>query len=168
MEYVIRPIEVKDAPGINLLRRMPGTFENILGIPSERMKRNEDYLKNLDPNVHQFVAVAEVDGEEIVVGTAGLMVASNHRLRHSASIGMMVHQAYQGMGIGNALMATLLDIADNWLMLVRVELDVFTDNTPAISLYKKHGFVIEGTRKAAAIRNGAYVDDYIMARIRGV
>lgn len=33
-------------------------------------------------------------------------------------------------------MKTLLDLADNWLMLVRVELCVFSDNTRAIHLYE--------------------------------
>jgi len=44
MEFYIRPIKVEDAHGINELRRMEGVFENILGIPSERVKRNEDYI----------------------------------------------------------------------------------------------------------------------------
>jgi putative acetyltransferase len=33
-------------------------------------------------------------------------------------------------------MQTVLDLADNWLMLVRVELEVFTDNVKAIHLYE--------------------------------
>jgi putative acetyltransferase len=79
---------------------------------------------------------------------------------------MMVHKDYQGMGVGTKLLQALLDISDNWLMLVRVELSVFVDNEKAISLYKKFGFVVEGTKVKAGIRNGAYVDEYIMARVR--
>jgi len=80
----------------------------------------------------------------------------------------MVHKAYQGMGIGKKLMETLLDMADNWLMLVRVELTVYTDNEKAIGLYQKMGFVSEGVKRKAAIRSGQYADEYIMARIRNV
>ena len=36
MNYTIRPMELGDAPGFNILRRMPGVFENTLGLPSER------------------------------------------------------------------------------------------------------------------------------------
>jgi putative acetyltransferase len=61
-------------------------------------------------------------------------------------------------------MEAILDIADNWLKLKRVELCVFTDNQSAISLYKKMGFVVEGTKKFAAIRDGSYIDEYLMAR----
>jgi L-phenylalanine/L-methionine N-acetyltransferase len=50
----------------------------------------------------------------------------------------------------------------------RLELAVYVDNAPAIALYKKFGFAVEGTRRAAAFRDGAFVDDYVMARLRGV
>lgn len=49
-------------------------------------------------------------------------------------------------------------------MLVRLELGVFIDNERAINLYKSLGFVIEGTKKHAIIRNGKYEDEHIMAR----
>lgn len=68
------------------------------------------------------------------------------------------------MGIGKKLLEEILDIADNWLMLVRVELGVYTDNEKAIGLYKSLGFEKEGIKKYSAIRNGKYVDEYMMAR----
>jgi len=34
-----------------------------------------------------------------------------------------------------------------------------------LHLYRKYGFVIEGTARAYAFRNGRYVDAYAMARI---
>ena len=59
MNSIIRPVEMKDARGINELRRMPGVFENTLGMPSERVKRSEDFIANLDRNSHLFVAVVK-------------------------------------------------------------------------------------------------------------
>jgi putative acetyltransferase len=38
----------------------------------------------------------------------------------------------------------------------------------AIKLYKSFEFEIEGTRKYAAIRNGQYADEYIMARYKNI
>lgn len=167
MEFYIRPICVGDGKGVNELRRMPGVFENILGIPSERIKRNEDYIISMDNNVHQFVAVVkETSGEEKIIGTAGLDIYPNPRMRHSGSIGIMVHKDFQNKGVGTKLMEAIVDIADNWLMLVRVELSVFADNEKAIHLYKKFNFEVEGLKKKAGIRNGEYVDEIIMGRIR--
>lgn len=166
MEFLIRPVDIGDGRGINALRRMPGVFENILGIPSERVKRNEDFVVNMDVNQHQFVAVTKNEnGEEQIIGCAGLTVNANHRMRHSGSIGIMIHKDYQNMNVGTSLMEALLDVADNWLMLIRVELTVFEDNKRAIHLYEKLGFEKEGLKRLAAIRNGKYENEYLMARI---
>jgi putative acetyltransferase len=168
MEVQIRPVQLKDAQAINEIRRMSGVAENLLAVPSERIKRSEEFISNLDANSHQFVAtVFGEDGNEKVIGSAGLQVHAGPRLRHSAGIGIMVHKEYQGNGAGQKLMEALLDMADNWLMLVRVELTVYTDNERAIRLYKKMGFESEGIKRRAAIRNGQYADEYMMARIRG-
>jgi putative acetyltransferase len=167
MNFFIRPIDIGDGKGINKLRRMPGVFENILGIPSERVKRNEDFIINMDSNHHQFVAVTkDKSGEDSIIGTAGLVVNANHRTRHSGGIGIMIHKDYQNMGVGTALMQAIIDIADNWLMLIRVELSVFEDNERAIHLYEKFGFEKEGLKRFAGIRKGKYENEYLMARIK--
>ncbi|MFL0269355.1 GNAT family N-acetyltransferase [Candidatus Clostridium radicumherbarum] len=166
MDFLIRPIDIGDGKGINDLRRMPGVFENILGIPSERVKRNEEFIINMDGNQYQFVATTKTEsGEDTIIGSVGLTVNANPRLRHSGSIGIMVHKDYQNMGVGIALMQAIMDIADNWLMLIRVELSVFEDNVKAIHLYEKFGFQKEGLKRLAAIRKGKYENEYIMARI---
>lgn len=166
MDYYIRPARVEDATGINYIRRMRGVMENILALPSETISVSEKYLSNDDPNRYQFVAVVEKDSKSVVIGTASLHVNSIPRMRHSASLGIMVHKDYQGMGVGERLMKTLIDLADNWLMLIRLELTVFVDNEKAIALYKKMGFEYEGTLRKAAARDGEYVDEFTMARLR--
>ena len=84
----------------------------------------------------------------------------------AAVIGMGVMQAHQNKGVGSKLLAALIDLADNWYGLARLELSVFTDNLAAVSLYKKFGFRIEGTLVHFAFREGQYADVYLMARLR--
>jgi len=79
---------------------------------------------------------------------------------------MAVHDTWHAKGVGTTLMKALIDLADNWLNLARLELNVYTDNEPALRLYKKLGFEIEGTQKKYAFRDGSYVDAYAMARVR--
>jgi len=43
---------------------------------------------------------------------------------------------------------------------------VYTDNEPALKLYLKFGFTIEGTAINFAFRDGQFVDTYLMARLR--
>lgn len=78
----------------------------------------------------------------------------------------MVHDDYTRRGIGSALLAAIIDLAENWLGLTRLELEVFVDNEPAIRLYEKYGFVIEGTKRRYALRDGVYVDTHVMARLK--
>lgn len=163
MNYTIRPMELGDAPGFNVLRRMPGVFETTLGLPSERVQHSIDGFQRFGPDDHIFVAVLE-DGT--VIGSAGLQVCTNPRMRHVGTLGMLVHTEFQNQGIGTALMKTVLELADNWLMLRRVELEVYADNQRAVRLYEKFGFETEGRKREASVKNGAYVDLLVMARLR--
>ena len=63
-------------------------------------------------------------------------------------------------------MQAAVDLADRWLNLTRLELEVQVDNEGGIRLYKKFGFEIEGTLREYTFRDGAFVDVYIMARLK--
>lgn len=78
----------------------------------------------------------------------------------------MARDDWQGKGIGAALMQAAIDLAAKWLNLFRLELGVYPDNEPAIKLYKKFGFQVEGTQGGYAFRDGQYVDTLMMARVR--
>lgn len=167
MNYMIRPLEPRDAEGFAALRRIPSVYGTLLAIPSETDAFWVDDLAAPDPDYHAFVAVIDDGlGGERLIGTAGLQVMRTPRKRHRGDLGVMVHPDYWNQGVATALMNALLDLADNWLMLVRLELDVFPDNAAAIRLYEKLGFEREGVLRRAAIRNGRYEDLVMMSRIR--
>lgn len=163
MDYTIRPLEPGDMKAINAIRRMPGVMNNIRSIPSERT--DEGYYKNLGKDTHFFVAVTQVDGAEVVIGSATLMQDPSPRARHCGLFGIMIHEDYQDVGVGSALLKAIIDVADNYLMLVRIELTAYAGNARAIHVYEKHGFVREGVKKYALIRNGKLEDEVLMARI---
>jgi putative acetyltransferase len=77
--------------------------------------------------VHQLLACVENEA----VGHLGLMTFPNNpRRKHAGAIGMAVRDEWQGKGVGTALMEAAVDLADKWLNLTRLELEVFTDNEP--------------------------------------
>jgi putative acetyltransferase len=127
---------------------------------------SEAWKKRLEGNgPDDYLLLAFVDGR--VAGNAGMHAAhGSPRRAHARHIGMAVRSEFQGRGIGNALMQSLTGIADDWLNVFRLELTVFTDNERAIALYRKHGFEVEGTHKAYALRAGRWCDVHSMARIR--
>lgn len=45
----------------------------------------------------------------------------------------------------------------------RVELTVHTTNERGVSLYRRHGFEVEGTRRGSLLVNGRLVDEYRMS-----
>lgn len=110
------------------------------------------------------VAISALAGD-ILVGF-GVLSPGKLRRAHTARLALGVHEAWHGLGIGQALMAELLDLADNWLGLRRVELKVFVDNERAIALYRKYGFEVEAVQRASALRDGVLIDGYLMARLR--
>jgi putative acetyltransferase len=109
-----------------------------------------------------IVAVSDADGA--VIGHIVLFRGKGFQ-SHSAWFGLAVHDEWWRRGVGAALMTAMLDTADNWLGLTRITLNVFTDNEPAIALYRKFGFEIEGTMRRQMFRQGTFVDSYAMARL---
>jgi putative acetyltransferase len=163
MEISVRRAEPSDYEAIAKIFTGTKAVWGTLQLPFPSV---ESWRKKLaEPTEGLVSLVACADGQ--VVGTLGLHVLSGTpRRRHVASIGMAVGDEWQGKGIGTALMRAGIDLADGWLNLVRLELDVYTDNAPAIRLYQKFGFQVEGTCRCSAFRAGEYVDTFIMARLR--
>lgn len=158
----VRAREPRDIEAITELFNCPGVIAGTLQLPLRSVEERQARYAQRPPEAHSLVA--EIDGR--VVGLLGLHVATNPRRRHCGDIGMGVHDDFQGRGVGSALLAAALDLADNWLDLRRVELTVYTDNLPALRLYEKFGFVVEGTARDFAFRDGRYVDAHHMARLR--
>jgi putative acetyltransferase len=161
-EILIRAMEPGDMAQVTDALNQPLAVWGTLQLPyasvAARLKRHE-----AAPAGHTRL-VAVIEGR--VIGTAGLHPADHPRRAHVASLGMAVHDAYAGRGAGRALLTALVDQADRWLNLRRLEITVFSDNARAIALYERFGFEREGMLRAYAWRDGAYGDCLAMARLR--
>jgi L-phenylalanine/L-methionine N-acetyltransferase len=160
---VVRRAESGDAEAIHAIFAGPKVIAGTLQLPYPSLEVWRKRLADLAPT--DYFLVATIDGE--VVGNLGLHEAGRSpRRRHVGSLGMSVRDDRQGRGVGSALMRAALELADGWINYQRLELWVYTDNLPALALYRKFGFVIEGTCRAHAFRDGRYADTYAMARLR--
>ena len=87
-----------------------------------------------------------------------------NRQKHSAYIVMGVLKEFNNKGIGTLLLTSLI----NWAKeksLKRLELTVRSDNNSALSLYKKMGFSIEGTKYSSLLVNSEFIDEFYMSKI---
>ena len=159
----IRRAEPDDSPALYEMFKSPKLYANTLQLPYPSREQWRRRLSEPGDGTYNLVAVA---GDK-VVGMFGLHTfPARPRRHHAAAVGLTVHDDWQGKGVGTALMRAGLDLADNWLNLTRLELEVYTDNEAAVRLYERFGFEREGLLRRHAYRDGRYVDAYVMARLR--
>lgn len=142
--------------GLTALYNDPAVARQVLQMPYQSVEQRRKRLHDSADDDRLLILVALHQGD--VIGSASLEQHPRIRRSHSGSIGMGVAVAWQGKGVGSRLLGELLDIADNWMNLRRVELTVYTDNAPALALYRKFGFETEGEMRDYAVRDGRFVD----------
>jgi L-phenylalanine/L-methionine N-acetyltransferase len=160
-EIEIRPFHPDDTEALWRIARQPSVLATTMALPSHRLDQRRERYEKLGDDDHMFVAVRH--GE--VAGSAGLHVAGGRR-RHTAMLGIGVSATHQRAGVGDLLMEAVLDLADRWLGLRRLELGVIADNEAAVRLYEKHGFVREGILRQSVAVEGELRDELRMARLR--
>jgi L-phenylalanine/L-methionine N-acetyltransferase len=132
-------------------------------VPPFNRERIESWTNNIDYNeVLAIVAVTEDDYEQRIVGSASLKFNDQEVFKHKAELGIAIHDDYQNLGIGTALLNHLLAIA-KMKKLKKVWLAVRTENNRAFQIYTKAGFEVEGTLRKEMFFKGEYRDEYRMA-----
>ncbi|RUU13111.1 GNAT family N-acetyltransferase [Mesorhizobium sp. USDA-HM6] len=158
----LRSVRPSDAEALCAIFNMPGFRRGTLRMPFEMVEQVERRIAKSGQETTWIVA--ELDGK--VVGHGRLVVQDSPRRSHVGEINIGLDDAFVGKGIGSAILGALLDVADNWRALKRVELTVYADNEPAIRLYTSRGFQVEGRHVKAGFTDGQYHDLLSMARLR--
>lgn len=160
----IRKIQPDDAEAfLALNHQLDAETKTMLLEPGERNNDVESLRKRIEHTVvqtHEAIFVAEED--EILIGYASIMGGHLHRMAHKASIVTGVLPQHGGKGVGTQLFTAMLKWTEK-SELHRLELTVMTHNAPAIALYQKFGFQIEGTKRASLKVDGCYIDEYVMS-----
>ncbi|QUJ70164.1 GNAT family N-acetyltransferase (plasmid) [Photobacterium sp. GJ3] len=159
MAITIRHMEDKDMDGLCDIYSISSVLENT----SQFMHLGSKRIGQLFSSSDLITLVADLDGR--AVGHVTLFTRQKPKEKHIASTAIAVHPEFHGRGVGSMLMAEAIDLSDNWLNVLRLELEVNTDNAPAIALYRKFGFGLEGEKKMATFKSGQYADLYLMARL---
>ncbi|MGL4696361.1 GNAT family N-acetyltransferase [Enterococcus larvae] len=137
----------------------------MLLMPEERTTTVEEMERHIADTLllSDFLFVALDDDGRI----SGYIQAERNRpkkIKHSAYIVIGLLEKMQRKGIGTAFFEELVRWAEKE-QVTRLELTVITENTGAVALYEKAGFEIEGTKRRAIFQNGAYMNEYYMAKL---
>ena len=137
---------------------------NMMYEPGERPNDITRLHTLIENNANNGSVVYLAYEDETCVGFLSAMRGGFNKIRHTAYIAVGILRDYRGKGIGNALFNQLIEWADS-NGIKRLDLSVMTHNQAGIALYKKHGFVIEGTKKCAMFVKGTFIDEHFMARV---
>lgn len=143
---IIRKMCVEDAKKVlDYLKIVGGETDNLtfgdegIGLSLEEEKTFIEKNYNSDNSLNIII-----ENNEEIIGTLTLSISPKKRLNHSAEIGISVKKDYRNKGIGSSLLSEAIKFANN-RGLDNIRLNVRSDNTRAISLYKKFGFKKVGT-----------------------
>lgn len=96
------------------------------------------FLTDIENSEKEIYICAVVDGH--IVGTASVFSIGPNKVRHRAEFGIAVDRDFWGIGIGQALTAACIEFSQS-AGYAQLELEVVSDNTGAIALYRKMGFI---------------------------
>jgi ribosomal protein S18 acetylase RimI-like enzyme len=83
-----------------------------------------------------------VDSRGSIAGHIDLRARPEPLARHRAMLGMGVHRAYRRRGLGAQLVDTAVDWARSQDGLKWIDLEVLSENRPAVALYLRSGFAM--------------------------
>lgn len=138
----------------SFLAREPGEFKT-------SVEREKELISYWNDTPYKLFLVADVNGT--VVATCEVAIDSRKRYCHKGEIAIAVKKEFWHKGIGKALLKECIEWSkENKLLKLILEVD--SDNERAYSLYKKLGFNIEGKKiKDRILADGTSKDSYLMA-----
>lgn len=106
-----------------------------------------------------------VFADDRLIGASSVKIERpGHPWARNAVFGIGMLKDFYHQGIGTELMIRM----ENWARekrVHRIEGLVRTANLPAIGLYLKRGFVIEGRKRECALIDGVWHDEYVIAKL---
>lgn len=163
MTIEVRPIRAEDIESfhaaVDVVARERKFIARLQAPPIEQVRAF--IQRNIEKGFPQYIAV----DDRLVVGWCNIPPMAREVAAHVGDLFMGLLPAWRGQGVGGRLLREALAAADAFGYL-RIELGVFADNAPAAALYRKVGFVEEGTKRRAVLIDGVFHDEIIMARLR--
>lgn len=162
--YVVRKASKDDAEKmLNYLEKIAGESDNLTFGPGEldiTLKKETEMLDLYSRSESHFFMVAEYDN--CIIGNINFTTHNRKRLHHTGEFGVSIAKDYWRNGIGKVLIRELIQWAKDGGLVTKINLRVRDDNTAAIALYEKLGFIKEGHISREFLIDGQYYSTYCM------
>ena len=162
---ILRDPTLEDAEELlNFLKIVGGETDFLLadenGIEGLTLDGERDWITGTlnAPNTRMFVGV--VEGEIVLV--CDVRAAGRKRISHVGGVAISIKRGYWHLGIGAIAMQAMVDFAKGTGELRTLALEVHAENSRAIALYKRFGFVEVGRHKGRINVRGNYFDEILM------
>lgn len=162
---VVRSPQVGDAASLLELAVEVFSSCDYLGTDPAEMDRSiskeEERIREFVNQTDGLALIAVVDDRP--VGRINFRANAKQRMAHHGHLGMYVHNAWRGRGVGRVLLESLIDWARAHPTIEMLCLGVMAPNEPAIRLYESVGFLREEWRtRQFKLGPGCYFDDIKM------
>lgn len=93
-------------------------------------------------------------------------ISNYSKMNRNLYIGADIHPDFQGNGYSKIAYQKFLPLLFEEYDLHKISLEVLSTNSRAISLYKKLGFIEEGTKRQEVLKGTEYVDSILMSILK--
>ena len=147
------------------LKACHGETDFLIRYPEEWAQSEESeaaYLASSNTSAHTLTLLCLADGE--IAGICTLQGNTSQKLRHRATLSLLVRRADWGRGIGHAMLEELADAAKQQ-GISQLELDYIEGNYRAAQLFAHFGFVPVGEKPdAIRLKDGTLLKEFSMIK----
>jgi RimJ/RimL family protein N-acetyltransferase len=150
---------------IKTVKKYLADSEYLLTSPNEfdpSPEQERSWIRSFMENENSLLLIAKKGNK--IIGNIDITGGKREMTKHTAIIGMGILKEWRNTGLGTALLNKGIEWAKQNPQLEILWLQVFAQNTPAITLYKKAGFEVSGIQKRFfKSKDNIYFDNVIMS-----
>ena len=161
----LRPIENEDAVHLLKSSTHPAISHSLFIYFPKNLDRIREFVEKLYTDQETILLMICDKDAETPVGYTGFF-RCDWGSRAAVFFLTLFSPEAKGKGFGGEATRLIVQYGFETLNLNRIQLHVWVDNEPALKIYQKVGFQIEGTLRQAMYHDGQYCDFYVMGMLR--
>lgn len=165
-KITLRAFELEDAEIVRKWRFDFDNYDYFYEFTPTSQYSNEIWVQNTLKKQSEINFVVEDNKSKNSIGIISLINIDYRNQKCEMGRVLIGDKKFRGKGIGLDIGTLLVNYAFNHLNMRKIYCEVFADNTAALSLYKKLGFVEEGLLKEHIYKNGQFKDIIVMAKFK--